>query len=179
MIAGGFFFEIIILISFTGAPTYLVSPIDFANNPLSLFLALSRYKIKDTYATPQMLDHAIASTPAKGFTLHELKNLMITADARPRADIFQKVRLHLAAAGLNRTSINTIYSHVLNPMITSRSYMSIEPIELWLDPKLLRRGLVFPLDPETPGALLVQDSGSMVFCAASFNLLFINQHSNF
>jgi hypothetical protein len=45
-------------------------------------------------------------------------------------------------------------------MIASRSYMSIEPIELWLDPQALRRGLVYPVDPDTdPGALCVQDSG--------------------
>jgi hypothetical protein len=38
--------------------------------------------------------------------------------------------------------------------------MSIEPIELWLDPQALRRGLVYPVDPDTdPGALCVQDSG--------------------
>jgi hypothetical protein len=38
--------------------------------------------------------------------------------------------------------------------------MSIEPIELWLDPRSLRRGLVYPVDPDTdPGALCVQDSG--------------------
>lgn len=75
------------LILQTGAPTYLVSPVDFAQNPMSLFLSLSRYKIKDTYATPQMLDHAVAMMPAKGFTLHELKNLMITCEGRPRPDI--------------------------------------------------------------------------------------------
>ncbi|KAI5783630.1 hypothetical protein EDC01DRAFT_718272 [Geopyxis carbonaria] len=145
---------------FVGAPTYLVSPVDFAQNPMSLFLSLSRYKIKDTYATPQMLDHAIGMMPAKGFTLHELKNLMISCEGRPRPDLFQKVRLHLAGAGLDRTAINTIYSHVLNPMIASRSYMCIEPIELWLDPKALRQGLVYPVDPDTvPNALLVQDSG--------------------
>ena len=45
-------------------------------------------------------------------------------------------------------------------MVASRSYMSIEPIELWLDAKALRRGLVFPVDPETePNALMLQDSG--------------------
>lgn len=45
-------------------------------------------------------------------------------------------------------------------MIASRSYMCIEPIELWLDPKALRRGLVYPVDVDTcPNALLVQDSG--------------------
>jgi acyl-CoA synthetase (AMP-forming)/AMP-acid ligase II len=145
---------------YIGTPTYLLSPVEFAQNPLSLFLILSRYKIKDTYATPQMLDHAMAVMAGKGFTLHELKNMMISADGRPRVDVFQKVRLHFAATGLDRTAINTVYSHVLNPMVASRSYMCIEPIELWLDTKALRRGLVMPIDPETdPKALLVQDSG--------------------
>ncbi|KAG9257121.1 acyl CoA ligase-like protein [Emericellopsis atlantica] len=145
---------------YIGTPTYLLSPVEFAQNPMSLFVTLSRYKIKDTYATPQMLDHAMATMQAKGFTLHELKNLMITADGRPRVDVFQKVRLHFAAAGLDRTAINTIYSHVLNPMVASRSYMCIEPIELWLDMKALRRGLIMPVDPESdPNALLIQDSG--------------------
>ncbi|PFH63125.1 hypothetical protein XA68_17769 [Ophiocordyceps unilateralis] len=145
---------------YIGTPTYLLSPVEFAQNPMSLFVTLSRYKIKDTYATPQMLDHAMASMPAKGFALHELKNMMITADGRPRVDVFQKVRLHFAGVGLDRTAINTVYSHVLNPMIASRSYMCIEPIELWLDAKALRRGLVVPVDPDSePRALLVQDSG--------------------
>ncbi|KJZ70162.1 hypothetical protein HIM_10446 [Hirsutella minnesotensis 3608] len=145
---------------YIGTPTYLLSPVEFAQNPMSLFVTLSRYKIKDTYATPQMLDHAMAAMPAKGFALHELKNMMITADGRPRVDVFQKVRLHFAGVGLDRTAINTVYSHVLNPMIASRSYMCIEPIELWLDTKALRRGLVVPVDPDSdPKALLVQDSG--------------------
>ncbi|KAI4210849.1 MAG: hypothetical protein LQ351_006344 [Letrouitia transgressa] len=145
---------------FVGAPTYLISPVDFASNPASLFLTLSRYKIKDTYATGQMLDHAMGTMPGKGFALHELKNMMIATEGRPRVDLFQKVRLHFAATGLDRTAINTIYSHVLNPMIASRSYMCIEPIELWLDTRALRRGLVYPVDPDSdPSALLIQDSG--------------------
>ncbi|RYP13531.1 hypothetical protein DL765_006853 [Monosporascus sp. GIB2] len=145
---------------YIGTPTYLLSPVEYAQNSLSLFLTLSRYKIKDTYATPQMLDHAMNTMPGKGFTLHELKNMMISADSRPRVDVFQKVRLHFAATGLDRTAINTVYSHVLNPMIASRSYMCIEPIELWLDQRALRRGLVIPVDPDTDSkALLVQDSG--------------------
>ncbi|KAK4163463.1 hypothetical protein QBC43DRAFT_319651 [Cladorrhinum sp. PSN259] len=145
---------------YIGTPTYLLSPVEFAQNPASLFLVLSRYKIKDTYATPQMLDYAMKMIPGKGFMLHELKNMMITSEGRPRVDVFQKVRMHFATAGLDRTAINTVYSHVLNPMIASRSYMCIEPIELWLDPKALRRGLVYVTDPERdPKALLVQDSG--------------------
>ncbi len=38
--------------------------------------------------------------------------------------------------------------------------MSIEPIELWLDTRALRHGLVYPVDEDSdPTALLVQDSG--------------------
>lgn len=86
--------------------------------------------------------------------------MMISTDSRPRVDTFQKVRLHFASTGLDYTAINTIYSHVLNPMIASRSYMCIEPIELWLDNRALREGLVSPVDPDTnPFALLIQDSG--------------------
>ena len=76
-----------ILTTAIGAPTYLVSPVDFASNPQSLFLTLSRYKIKDTYATGQMLDHAMNTMPGKGFALHELKNMMISTEGRPRVDV--------------------------------------------------------------------------------------------
>ncbi|KAL2871944.1 putative AMP binding domain protein [Aspergillus lucknowensis] len=145
---------------YVGAPTYLVSPVDFAQNPLTLFLALSRYKIKDTYATSQMLDYAISSMPGKGFQLQELKNLMISADGRPRVDIYQKVRLHFAGANLDRTAINIVYSHALNPMVVTRSYMCIDPVEVWLDLRALRRGLIVPVDPDSdPTALGLQDSG--------------------
>lgn len=161
---------------FVGAPTYLVSPVDFAGNPQSLFLTLSRYKIKDTYATGQMLDHAMNSMTAKGFGLHEMKNMMISTEGRPRVDVFQKVRLHFAATGLDRTSINTIYSHALNPMVASRSYMCVEPIELWLDTRALRRGLIYPVDPDTdPSALLVQDSGMV---PVSTQLAIVNPETN-
>jgi acyl-CoA synthetase (AMP-forming)/AMP-acid ligase II len=145
---------------YIGTPTYLLSPLEFASNPAALFMILSRYKLKDTYGTGQMLEYAMAGQAAKSFSLHELKNLMILAECRPRVDVFERVRLHFAANGLDRTSINTVYSHVLNPMIASRSYMCIEPIELWLDRRALRRGLIVVVDSQMDaGALLVQDSG--------------------
>lgn len=161
---------------FLAAPTYLVSPVDFAGNPNLLFQTLSRYKIKDTYATSQMLDHAIAHSAGKASPLHELKNLMTATDQRPRADVYQKVRLAFAAAGLDRTAINTIYSHVLNPMVASRSYMCIEPIELYLDQSALRRGLVVPVDPDQePFALMLQDSGMV---PVSTQISIVNPETN-
>lgn len=161
---------------FLACPTYLVSPVDFAGNPNILFQTLSRYKIKDTYATSQMLDHAIGHGAGKSMSLHELKNLMISTDTRPRADVYQRVRNAFSGVGLERTAINTIFSHVLNPMVASRSYMCIEPIELYLDTQALRRGLIQPVDPDQePFALLVQDSGMV---PVSTQISIVNPETN-
>jgi hypothetical protein len=78
---------------YNGSPTYLISPLDFAQNPTSLFLALSRYKVKDTYATSQMLEFAMANMAGKGFSLHELKNLMIATESRPPQHICKLIYL--------------------------------------------------------------------------------------
>jgi len=177
---------------FLAAPTYLVSPVDFAQNPNILFQTLARYKIKDAYATSQMLDHAMANGAGKSMAMHELKNLMIATDGRPRVDVCelnpcppakhvsqcvdQRVRVHFAPANLERTAINTVYSHVLNPMVASRSYMCIEPVELHLDLNALRRGLVVPVDPDTePHALLIQDSGMV---PVSTQISIVNPETN-
>ncbi|KAF2714936.1 acetyl-CoA synthetase-like protein [Pleomassaria siparia CBS 279.74] len=161
---------------FLAAPTYLVSPVDFAQNPNILFQTLSRYKTKDAYATSQMLDHAIAHGAGKAMAMHELKNLMIAADGRPRVDVYSRVRIHFAPASLDRTAINTVYSHVLNPMVASRSYMCIEPVELHLDMNALRRGLIMPVDPDSePNALMVQDSGMV---PVSTQIAIVNPETN-
>lgn len=162
--------------TFLAAATYLVSPVDFAMNPNILFQTIARYKIKDTYATAQMLDHAIAHSAGKTSVLHELRNLMISTEQRPRGDVYSKVRLAFAQAGLDRTAINTIYSHVLNPMVASRSYMCIEPIELYLDPVALRKGLIVPVDPDQePFALRMQDSGMV---PVSTQISIVNPETN-
>jgi acyl-CoA synthetase (AMP-forming)/AMP-acid ligase II len=161
---------------FLATPTYLVSPVDFAGNPNILMQTLSRYKIKDTYATAQMLDHAMAQGAGKNMQLHELKNLMISTDQRPKTDVYSRVKTAFAPSGLDKTAINTIYSHVLNPMVASRSYMCIEPIELYLDPNSLRRGLIVPVDPDSePFALLVQDSGMV---PVSTQISIVNPETN-
>jgi len=54
--------------------------------------------------------------------------------------------------------------------------MCIEPIELWLDPQALRRGLVLPIDPDTePFGLLVQDSGMV---PVSTQIAIVNPETN-
>lgn len=146
---------------YLGASTHIVSPIDYANNPITFFSTLARYKVKDAYTTPQMMDHALSTVrPTKHLSLSETKNLMIAFENRPRTDICNKVRILFAPTGLEHTSINIAYTHSLNPMITTRSYMSLEPVDVWIDPIALRRGYVSFVSPEArANAIHLHDSG--------------------
>lgn len=58
---------------FLGTTTYLSSPVNYAENPLSFFLTLARYKVKDVFVTEQMLKYAAIKFSPKGFNLSHLK----------------------------------------------------------------------------------------------------------
>lgn len=145
---------------YVGCATYFLSPVDFATNPILLVQVLSRYKMKDCYATSQTIDHLMSAVQSKGASLHELKNLMINFEGRPRVGFYSRMRTHFGPAGLDASAVNSTYGHVINPMIATRSYMCTEPIELYLDSKALREGFVQLTNPaEDPFGLVVQDSG--------------------
>lgn len=146
--------------AYLGASTLILSPMDYANSPATLFITLSRLRVKDSYATQQMLEHACAVYRPKGFSLADTKNIMVTSDGRPPTDLVKKVRISFGSTGLESTAIALGYSHYLNPLIATRSYMSTEPIDLWLDPIALRQGYVSVVNPENfPSALHLHDSG--------------------
>ena len=76
-----------------------------------------------------------------------------------------ELKITSSIAHLDATAINATYSHVLNPMVVTRSYMCVEPIPLYLNTKALRRGIVQPTDPDIdPYSLLIHDSGMVPVC---------------
>ncbi|CAG8652693.1 4885_t:CDS:2, partial [Cetraspora pellucida] len=123
---------------------------------------LGIYLVKDVYATFPMLQHAITafeSIDYRSFSLHHLKNLMIPVETRPNVNLYKKIVKTFSENRLDNIAINYVYSHIANPMITTRSYMCIEPIELYLDLKSLRRGIIKTVNPDEPFGILLHDSG--------------------
>ncbi|BFZ54876.1 hypothetical protein PYCC9005_001913 [Savitreella phatthalungensis] len=145
---------------YIGCPTYYLSPVDFAHNPLLLTHILARYKIKDCYVTPQTVDYLVHTLQGKVSSLHEVKNFTIGFDNRIGAEYYARVKQLLGPVGLDAGAINATYCHPMNPFLATRAYMSIEPIELYLDSRALREGFVQLTNPdEDPFGLVVQDSG--------------------
>ncbi|WLF81854.1 hypothetical protein PVL30_005655 [Lodderomyces elongisporus] len=159
------FIQTCLLGVFLGTTTYLSSPVTYAENPLSFFLTLARHKVKDVFVTEQMLKYAAIKFAPKGFDLSHLKNMMISTENRVEVDLLRKIAKVFQSTKLSVASMSTVHSHFFNPMISTRSYMTVAPVDLFLDPVALRQGYVSVVNQaEVPNALHVQDSGMVPVC---------------
>ncbi|GEQ69116.1 hypothetical protein JCM33374_g2787 [Metschnikowia sp. JCM 33374] len=150
---------------YLGTTTYLSSPVNFAGNPLSFFLSLAKFKVKDVFVTEQMLKYAVAKFTPKGFNLTNLKNMMISTDGRVEIDLLRKIANIFSSAKLNAASMSAVYNHCFNPIISTRSYMTVAPVDLFLDPVALRQGYISIVNQaDNPNALRIQDSGMVPIC---------------
>ncbi|KAI5961276.1 hypothetical protein KGF57_001789 [Candida theae] len=150
---------------FLGTTTYLSSPVNYAENPLSFFLTLARYKVKDVFVTEQMLKYAAIKFSPKGFNLSHLKNMMISTESRVEVDLLRKIAKVFQPTKMSAASMSTVHNHYFNPIISTRSYMTVAPVDLYLDPVALRQGYVSVVSQsDVPNALHVQDSGMVPVC---------------
>lgn len=151
---------------YLGTTTFLCSPVGFAESPLSFFQSLQKYHVKDVFVTEQMLKYAVAKFNLKGLDLSSLRNMMISTENRVEVDLLKKIAKILQPARLSAASMSAVYTHFFNPMISTRSYMKVAPVDLYLDPLALRQGYVSIVNPaDYPNALRIQDSGMIPVCA--------------
>lgn len=160
------FMQAALLGVFLGTTTYLSSPVNFASNPTSFFFSLSRYKVKDVFMTEQMLKYAVSKLSPKHFNLSCLKNLMISTESRVEIDLLKKIANIFIPAKLSASSMSAVYNHCFNPIISTRSYMTVAPVDLYIDPIALRQGFISIINhTEHPNALRIQDSGMVPVCS--------------
>lgn len=119
--------------------------------------------VRDALLSHAMLEQAISvpeSITPMSFNFIGVKNFLVSSEGRPRIDISHGIERRFAQSRLEKTVINTMFGHMINPMITTRAYMNIEPIRLHLSLKSLRRGTVqITTEQEDPTGIWVEDSG--------------------
>ncbi|KAF9939457.1 hypothetical protein BGZ67_009493 [Mortierella alpina] len=148
---------------YVGAPTVMIQHADFMTNPQIYFEALERHGARDALLNYAMLEQAMNAnesiTPAS-FNFTGVKNFLLNSEGRPRTEVNQAIERRFAQSRLEKTVINAMFGHMINPMVTTRSYMNIEPVRLHLSLKALRRGTVqITTEQEDPTGIWVEDSG--------------------
>ncbi|KAG2232160.1 hypothetical protein INT48_006034, partial [Thamnidium elegans] len=149
---------------YVGCTTIVMSTAEFRNNTLSYFELISRNKCSTVSANYTVFDIAMNRNNAseqRQISLQNTQNVMLSVASRTKPRFYEKIARFLSLNRLERETINTVYSHPLNPMITTRSYMLLEPISLIADFEWLRQGIIKPLsqlDDASYGVVL-HDSG--------------------
>ncbi|KAG0267267.1 hypothetical protein BG011_007678 [Mortierella polycephala] len=158
---------------YVGAPTVLIRYADFLASPQIYFDAVERYGAREALVNYTMLEQALAAqdpqAPPPSFNFSAVRNLLVNTEDRPRTEVNLSLerRLYLTTQDpgffMERTRINSMFGHMANPLITTRSYMHIEPVRLYLSLKSLRRGLVkVTTEEEDPTGIWAEDSGTPV-----------------
>ncbi|KAI8877768.1 acetyl-CoA synthetase-like protein [Backusella circina FSU 941] len=146
---------------YVGCVTVYLPTQAYYTNPTLLFECFQRYKVKDACVTSTLLQYAMNRMHTKDtLILHGLQNMMLATDGRPKPLFYHHIVSYLARHRLQQHTINTTYVHVGNPIVTTRSYMQMDPITLSLDPYWLKHGIIHPLPPnEERYGVLLHDSG--------------------
>ncbi|KAG0292123.1 hypothetical protein BGZ98_002723, partial [Dissophora globulifera] len=148
---------------YVGAPTVMIQYSDYTTSPQIYFEALERHGVRDALLNYAMLEQATnASEPItiSSFNFTNVKNFLLNSEGRPRTEVNQAIERRFAQSRLEKTVINAMFGHMINPMVTTRSYMNIEPVRLHLSLKALRRGVIqVTTELEDPTGIWVEDSG--------------------
>ncbi|KAH3684527.1 hypothetical protein WICPIJ_004498 [Wickerhamomyces pijperi] len=168
---------------YLGAATYILPPVEFALNPSLFYQVVQRYKIKDVYITTQMVSHSIknvrvrstsvsshtSTTASVDLRLDKLQNMLIPFESsRPAINLMNHFLYKFSqSAKLAPTAVSYAYTHQLSPIVTLRSYLSFEPVDLYVDTEALRLGLISVVDPtrfNSFNVIRLQDSGIVPVC---------------
>ncbi|KAJ2717316.1 hypothetical protein H4R19_000068 [Coemansia spiralis] len=159
---------------YMGCMTLLLAPAHFFAAPNVWFELVQRYKVKDAFATLPMLHHAISFLAARAgqrpFNLGAVRNLIVAAEERVDPQAFADIAAFFSRHGLDAAAVNPLYGTSMNPCISTRAYLGVNPLTLFLDIHALRRGAVVAVPP--PGdataaeeaqhrCLVLQDSGKV------------------
>ncbi|KAF9332496.1 hypothetical protein BGZ91_011683 [Linnemannia elongata] len=141
---------------------------------------LSPTSMLSPYQYPSPLASPVHSSSP--INLPSVHNFLVTSDSRPNLDTIRTLEtqfcplssmapssissslyassLTKSCDDLERTRLNGMFGHLVNPLITTRSSMDIEPVRLHISLNALRRGLVeVTTEHDDPTGIWIEDSG--------------------
>ncbi|KAI8079707.1 uncharacterized protein B0P05DRAFT_541664 [Gilbertella persicaria] len=146
---------------YAGCSTILISSAGFQQDPLFFFELVARNRCSTVYANYTLFECAmskIAPSQQRQISLQGMQNVMLAVSSRANPKLYERISRYLSLSRLEKNTINTVYSHPQNPMITTRSFMLLEPLSLVVDTEWLKQGIICPTD-DTSRGILLQDSG--------------------
>ncbi|KAG0219815.1 hypothetical protein B0O80DRAFT_489031 [Mortierella sp. GBAus27b] len=159
---------------YNGGASIVLQPVDFATNPTIWLEIVARYKAQDVALTYPLLDQLLArldgtngQLSSQGMSLETVKNLMICGHGRIQMEKSMTAMARLGPLKLEAGAINLVYSHPLNPMVTTQAERAAGTVRIYVSSKNLRYGLVTTTtEGDDPTGIWLEDTGVTTVCTS-------------
>ncbi|KAF8985955.1 hypothetical protein BGZ46_000041 [Entomortierella lignicola] len=156
---------------YNGGSTVIIQPADFHANPVVWLEAVSRYKAQDVALTYPMLNQLLSrldlGQAPNTISLEYVRNFMICSHGRVQQEKNKTAIARLGMLKMEREALNLIYSHPLNPMVTSQAERASGPVRIYVSSKQLRYGIIATTsEGEDPTGIWLEDVGVSTVCTS-------------
>uniref|UniRef100_A0A287D013 Disco interacting C n=1 Tax=Ictidomys tridecemlineatus TaxID=43179 RepID=A0A287D013_ICTTR len=155
---------------YSGHQSILIPPSELETNPALWLLAVSQYKVRDTFCSYSVMElctkglgSQTESLKARGLDLSRVRTCVVVAEERPRIALTQSFSKLFKDLGLHPRAVSTSFGCRVNLAICLQGTSGPDPTTVYVDMRALRHDRYVRLvERGSPHSLPLMESGKIL-----------------
>ncbi|XP_069770807.1 disco-interacting protein 2 homolog C isoform X2 [Narcine bancroftii] len=154
---------------YSGHQSILIPPSELEINPSLWLLAVSQYKVRDTFCSYSVMElctkglgSQTESLKTRGLDLSRVRTCVIVAEERPRIALTQSFSKLFKDLNLNPRAVSTSFGCRVNLAICLQGTSGPDPTTVYVDMRALRHDRVRLVERGSPHSLPLMESGKIL-----------------
>uniref|UniRef100_A0A2K5HYT7 DMAP1-binding domain-containing protein n=1 Tax=Colobus angolensis palliatus TaxID=336983 RepID=A0A2K5HYT7_COLAP len=154
---------------YAGHQSILIPPSELEANPALWLLAVSQYKVRDTFCSYSVMElctkglgSQTESLKARGLDLSRVRTCVVVAEERPRIALTQSFSKLFKDLGLHPRAVSTSFGCRVNLAICLQGTSGPDPTTVYVDMRALRHDRVRLVERGSPHSLPLMESGKIL-----------------
>uniref|UniRef100_A0A4W5PAF8 Disco-interacting protein 2 homolog Ca n=1 Tax=Hucho hucho TaxID=62062 RepID=A0A4W5PAF8_9TELE len=157
---------------YSGHQSILIPPSELEVNPALWLLAVSQYKVRDTFCSYSVMELCTKglglqteSLKSRGLDLSRVRTCVVVAEERPRIALTQSFSKLFKDLGLHPRAVSTSFGCRVNLAICLQGTSGPDPTTVYVDMRILPGVRIIIANPETKGPLGDSHLGEIWVCS--------------
>uniref|UniRef100_A0A6Q2YKQ5 DMAP1-binding domain-containing protein n=1 Tax=Esox lucius TaxID=8010 RepID=A0A6Q2YKQ5_ESOLU len=154
---------------YSGHQSILIPPSELEVNPALWLLAVSQYKVRDTFCSYSVMELCTKglglqteSLKSRGLDLSRVRTCVVVAEERPRIALTQSFSKLFKDLGLHPRAVSTSFGCRVNLAICLQGTSGPDPTTVYVDMRALRHDRVRLVERGSPHSLPLMESGKIL-----------------
>ncbi|KAG9355194.1 hypothetical protein JZ751_000032 [Albula glossodonta] len=154
---------------YSGHQSILIPPSELEVNPALWLLAVSQYKVRDTFCSYSVMELCTKglglqteSLKSRGLELSRVRTCVVVAEERPRISLTQSFSKLFKDLGLHPRAVSTAFGCRVNLAICLQGTSGPDPTTVYVDMRALRHDRVRLVERGSPHSLPLMESGKIL-----------------